>query len=144
MAKATLKTTIDSAVKQLDSYNEFYQGVLQYTAGVESAYKGSEQLKSGAGELASGIGQLKDKATALPDGVQQLTNGSKKLADGLKQFNEQGVSKITALANGDLENIVTRLKATIDVSKNYKSFSGITDDQDGNVKFIYKTDEIKK
>ena len=43
----------------------------------------------------------------------------------------------------DMKGIVTRLKATIDVSKNYRNFSGISDDMDGQVKFIYRTEEIK-
>ena len=42
-----------------------------------------------------------------------------------------------------MKGIVTRLKATIDVSKNYRNFSGISDDMDGQVKFIYRTEEIK-
>ena len=38
---------------------------------------------------------------------------------------------------------MTRLRATCDVSKNYKSFSGIGGDMDGQVKFIYRTEAIK-
>ena len=31
----------------------------------------------------------------------------------------------------------------VQVSKNYKSFSGTTDEMDGKVNFIFKTDSIK-
>ena len=90
-----------------------------------------------------GILQLKDGAPALIDGVSQLTDGAMQLSNGLKQFNEEGIQKIAKLVGGDLNNILTRLKATIDVSKNYRNFAGITDDMAGQTKFIYRTDEIK-
>ena len=45
--------------------------------------------------------------------------------------------------DGDLGGLAERVKATIRVSRNYKSYSGLTDGMDGEVKFIYKTDEIK-
>lgn len=136
------KSQITDAVASLDSYNEFYQGVLGYTAGAEQAYDGSEKLNSGAAALNSGIGELQAGGSKLVSGVQQLSDGAKRLQDGLKEFNEKGISRITELANGDLPGIVTRLKATVDVSKSYQSFAGIADGTDGSVKFIYKTDEI--
>ena len=61
----------------------------------------------------------------------------------LKKLNEEGIQKIIDLVDGDLNGIVARLKATIDVSKNYRNFAGISDDMDGQVKFIYRTDEIQ-
>ena len=41
-----------------------------------------------------------------------------------------------AVANLDV------LNAMIDVSRNYRNFSGISDEMDGRVKFIYRTEEI--
>lgn len=43
----------------------------------------------------------------------------------------------------DLDGVVLRLKASVDVSRSYTNFSGISDTMDGQVKFIYRTDEIK-
>ena len=77
------------------------------------------------------------------DGVSQLSDGAMQLNDGLQKFNEEGIQKIIELIDGDLNGIAARLKATIDVSKNYRNFAGISDDMDGQVKFIYRTDEIK-
>ena len=34
------------------------------------------------------------------------------------------------------------VKAIADVSKNYRSFAGISENMDGQVKFIYRTDAI--
>ena len=143
LANQTLEPTVKEAVAQLDSYNEFYKGVLAYTAGAKQAYDGSTELKKGAKELSDGANALKSGSSQLVGGVQQLTDGSKRLADGLKEFNEKGISKLTSLAGDDLGSLVTRIKATVEVSRDYKSFAGIADGTDGDVKFIYRTDEIK-
>ncbi len=143
LANQTLEPTVKEAVAQLDSYNEFYKGVLAYTAGAKQAYDGSTELKNGAKELSDGANALKSGSSQLVGGVQQLTDGSKRLADGLKEFNEKGISKLTSLAGDELGSLVTRIKATVEVSRDYKSFAGIADGTDGDVKFIYRTDEIK-
>lgn len=143
LANQTLEPTVKEAVAQLDSYNEFYKGVLAYTTGAKQAYDGSTELKNGAKELSDGANALKSGSSQLVSGVQQLTDGSKRLADGLKEFNEKGISKLTSLVGDDLGSLVTRIKATVEVSRDYKSFAGIADGTDGDVKFIYRTDEIK-
>lgn len=139
----TLKPSVETAVTSLDSYNDFYQGILAYTAGVKSASDGSAKVNAGAAELKNGAEQLKAGTEQLVPGVEQLADGSKQLADGIKELNEKGISKITGLAGKDLQNLVDRVKATVEVSKSYKSFAGISDEADGSVKFIYKTDEVK-
>lgn len=143
LALETLKPSVETAVTSLDSYNEFYQGILAYTAGVKSASDGSAKVNAGAAELKSGAEQLKAGTEQLVPGVEQLADGSKQLADGINELNEKGISKITGLAGKDLQNLVDRVKATVEVSKSYKSFAGISDEADGSVKFIYKTDEVK-
>ena len=86
---------------------------------------------------------MKDGAPALKNGITELKNGSKSLKDGLAQFNEEGIKKLTDVVEDDLAGTLTRLKATVEVSKDYKSFAGIADGADGQVKFIYRTDSIK-
>jgi len=149
--------SIISLKSSLDSYNSFYLGLLTYTNGVASAANGAAtlssgtsdlksgtaQLKAGASSLYDGILQLKNGTPALADGVTQLKDGAMQLSDGLKQFNEEGIQKIIDLVDGDLEGVIARVRATIDVSKDYQNFSGISDNMDGQVKFIYRTDEIK-
>ncbi len=140
----------------LDSYNTFYSGIKTYTAGVATAADGAGKLKTGAGDLKKGTAELKNGISSLYDGiitlkngvptlksgVKKLKNGAMQLNGGLKKLNDEGISKITSLVSGDLKSLVTRIKATVDVSKNYRNFSGISDDTDGKVKFIYRTEEI--
>ena len=149
--------SVSALKEQLDSYNEFYTGLADYTAGVGEAKDGSLKLSVGADtlsggaktlyagmcELYDGIFQLKNGSPALTDGVTQLRDGALTLSDGLKQFNEQGVQKLVDAVDGDLGSLLTRVKATVDVSKDYRSFSGLSDDMSGQVKFIYRTDAIE-
>ncbi len=139
----TKLAAVDTAKASLDSYNTFYQGVLAYTAGVKDAADGGAKVNAGAKQLKDGTAELKSGVSQLVPGVEKLSDGSKQLADGIKELNDKGISKLTGLAGDDLRNLVDRVKATVDVSKNYKSFAGIADGADGSVKFIYKTDEVK-
>lgn len=153
----TAAASVTTLKASLDSYNQFYTGLLNYTGGVEKAtngakelYLGANQLKAGTEELKlgseklyNGVLKLQDGTSVLVGGVYELKNGAVKLSGGLKKLNDEGVSKIIKLVNGDIKGLATRIKATADVSKNYKNFSGISDDMDGQVKFIYRTDEIK-
>ena len=59
------------------------------------------------------------------------------------KFDDEGISKIVDLFDGNLSSVIDRFKALSDISKEYKSFSGIDNKTDGSVKFIIKTDEIK-
>ncbi len=138
-------------------YNAFYLGLQTYTAGVTQAAGGANELKAGAASLKGGSAKLsagadklyngiltmKNGTPALVDGVTELRDGSMKLSGGLKEFNEKGVQKLIGVVNGNLTGLIERLKATVKVSKNYKSFAGLPDGMDGQVKFIYRTGEIE-
>ena len=45
--------------------------------------------------------------------------------------------------NDDLKGMVDRLEGIMDAGKDYKSFSGIDKDMDGEVKFIIETEAVK-
>jgi len=148
--------SVISLKASLDSYNSFYLGLMDYTAGVAKAAGGAYELKNGANELKKGtdtmyngvsslydgILTMKNGMPALIDGIGKLKDGSMQLSDGLKQFNEEGIQKLISKVD-DVELLIDRMKATAAVSKNYKSFAGISGKADGDVKFIYRTDEIK-
>lgn len=149
--------SVISLKASLDSYNSFYLGLQSYTDGVAQAASGAGALKAGAdslrdgsnklsdgmSELYDGMLTLKDGAPALTDGVTQLRDGAMQLSDGLKTFHEEGVQKLADAVNGDLNSLVERLRATSEVSKRYRSFSGAGSDLDGQVKFIYRTAPIE-
>lgn len=150
--------SIRALQEQLDSYRAFYLGLQQYTAGVASAANGAGQISEGASALQTGAASLQagmntlyngilalqNGCPALTDGISQLRDGAMQLSNGMQQFREQGVQKLLDVVNGDFGSLLARLRATVDVSNAYRSFSGISDDMDGQVKFIYRTDAIRQ
>ena len=148
--------TLIALKASLDDYNTFYLGLLTYTGGVDDAaaganalYAGADQLKdgtaqlrAGAAQLYNGVLQLQGGTPALVSGVTQLKDGAMQLSEGLQQFNRDGIQKLVNLLQNDVGDLSARVQATIDVSKDYRSFAGISDDAEGQVKFIYRTDEI--
>lgn len=148
--------TLIALKASLDDYNTFYLGLLTYTGGVDDAaaganalYAGADQLKdgtaqlrAGAAQLYNGVLQLQDGTPALVSGVTQLKDGAMQLSEGLQQFNRDGIQKLVNLLQNDVGDLSARVQATIDVSKDYRSFAGISDDAEGQEKFIYRTDEI--
>ncbi len=168
---SSLKENIDSYNQFYIGFSQYTAGVASVKDGADKLYAGAENLRSGAeeinggsvqlnngaadlkngteeayagmNELYDGIVTLKDGAPALIDGITQLRDGSMQLTDGLKEFNEEGIQKLADAADGDLKGLTTRFKSTVDVSKNFKSFSGISNGMDGQVKFIYRTDAIE-
>ena len=166
-----LMETMTSMKTLLDGTTQLSGGIDTYTAGVASAHQGvgtllsnapkltggvdtlkegTGQLLKGAGDLYDGTKKLKDGTVSLKDGgnelkkgVSELQTGALKLKDGTVEFNDQGIKKLVELLDEDLPELTGRLEGTLDAAMAYKSFSGISEQMDGSVKFIYKTDAIK-
>ena len=133
----------DGAARLDSGAADLQSGAAQVQSGAQRLQSGAAQLQGGAAQLCDGILTLQDGVPALTDGVTKLRDGSEKLTDGLEQFDKDGVQKITKLLDGDLSGLLTRLRAVSDVSKDYRSFSGISDNMRGKVRFVYRTEEIK-
>ena len=107
-------------------------------------------LGEALGELTNGLENIDNGVSTLSLGANKLDNGALELATGVKTFNEQGISKINNLVNGDLRNLATRIEKMNELAKAYNNYAGIQDGMDGEVKFIMIVDsssdngEIKK
>ena len=119
-------------------------GTSSLKSGVKTLKNGTSSLSDGTKSLFEGVGTLKDGSAALVDGVKQLNDGAMTLSKGMKKFKEEGIDSIVDAANGDVRDIIDRFKAVQKASKKYNNYSGISDDMDGKVDFIYKTDSIEK
>lgn len=157
VSKARTGASSLTALKgQLDNYNKFYQGLRQYTEGVDKAAKGSKKINYGAGQLAEkskefqagtealevGIKALMSGSDKLISGVSQLNDGAKTLSEGMNKFNKEGVQKIVELFNGRFGELSARISAMSDMAKSYDNFAGKADGTKSNVKFVYKTSSI--
>lgn len=112
---------------------ELYKGASQLSAG-------ASQLDSGAGTLVSGLNTLTKGSSALIDGVKKLDAGAVALNGGMIKFNKEGIEKLVSVFDGDIDGLLDKVNTILDSSKNYKNFSGISEDMDGEVKFIFVTE----
>ena len=138
-----------------EKMGEANEGARTAASGAAKLASGATELSSGATELASGASRLNDGALtlkdglntlqsgsgALIDGVQQLDDGAAELNDGMIRFDRDGIQKLVDAFGGDVEDLLDKMNEMLDASRAYKNFSGISDDMDGEVKFIFVTEE---
>lgn len=115
--------------EQLDSYNAFHTGLIAYTEGTVSA--------------ANGASQLQDGIPALTEGIAKRQSGAIALKDGLAAFNAQGVEKLDMLVNEDLETLLVRVRGLIHAAQDAQNYSGIAENTEGALRFIWRTDAIE-
>lgn len=143
------------------------EGGIQLAQGSSYIYSKSSELSEGAGKLNIGIGELGKGAKTLNSGVMEYTAGvsaasagSSQLSEGalklmagvneldvnMKKFRADGIDKMTNTVKDKVSNIDELIAAKdeiIRLSKNYGTYTGLSDGMEGTVKFIMKTDEIK-
>ncbi len=150
--------TLKSLSTQLQSVATFRQGVKDYTDGVATAYagskslveglqkltSGSQQLNDGAAQLSQGASTLKDGTQSLTDGANQLSDGAKTLYDGLVQYNDEAISKLTDNSRiSNIEEAAELFNVIKEEGSTYNNYSGISENTDGSVKFVYKVEGAK-
>lgn len=135
-----LKAGTSQLLAGVDGENGLAAGLNLLNAGAGKLASGSGDLNIGANTLANGIGTLQTGSGALIDGVKQLDDGAVQLNDGMIQFNEEGIQKLVNVFSGDIEGLLDKANAMLDTSRSYKNFSGIADDMDGEVKFVFVTE----
>lgn len=124
----------------VDGENGLASGLGQLSAGASQVAGGAGQLHDGASALYSGLYTLQTNSGALVDGVKQLDDGADELHNGMMQFDEEGIQKLVNVFDGDMEGLLDKLNEMLDASKAYNNFSGISDEMDGQVKFIFVTE----
>lgn len=146
--------TLTNLKASLDSYNQFYVGLKTYTSGVATASQGAGKLSAGAAKLSNGASELyngtvtlneglntlNSKMPELTDGVKQLYEGAGQLNDGLIKFNDEGISKINDVVTNDVETLINRVKATIDLANSYSEAHSANGAKN---KYIYRSEAVK-
>ena len=120
-----------------------YNGTATLKSGTASLSDGTVTLKSGTDSLKDGTDSLKDGTDQLVDGIDELRDGAEELHDGMKDFKKDGIDEICNLYKDNVPELVHKLQALQKLGKDYESFSGISADADGKVKFLFRSDAIK-
>ena len=64
--------------------------------------------------------------------------------EGSKKFKTEDVDKIMSVYKDDIKELLDKLSAVTSASGEYNNFSGIADGTEGEVKFIFETEAIRK
>lgn len=137
------------------------EGANKFIYGSKELSSGTDQISEGLGELRDGTNTYLSKMTEFNQGMnefrngtEELTEGAKKLAKGteeldtnMKKFNDEGIKTMNEEVTdktGDLSEVFEIKDEIVKLSNNYQSFTGLGENMNGSVKFIMKTEEIKK
>lgn len=116
------------------------------TASGKTFRSAAKSLAGGTGKLVSGVKTLLLSTDKVSEGIGKLADGAVDLYDGMKTFKKDGTDKLTDAVSELLDNgteLEDRVKALDKASKKYTSFSGVSEEMDGSVKFIMTTQELK-
>ncbi|AZT89415.1 hypothetical protein ELD05_01230 [Caldicellulosiruptor changbaiensis] len=158
--KDSKKVLDEGTRKLLASKDQLVSGTKAFCDGTEKLDKATAQFVSGTGKLKDGAKQLSggmvkfdenmkmvySASEKLLEGSKELEDGTLVLSDSYRKFHNKGIKELyskTDEALGKLDDIKDTLNELKEFSQSYKTFSGISDELDGEVKFVLKTDEIK-
>jgi putative membrane protein len=60
----------------------------------------------------------------------------------MAEFDEDGIQKLAETYHGDIQSLLDRMEAVVDAGKSYHTFTPLSDDMDGTVKFIIRTEAV--
>lgn len=129
------KASLEELKTSLDSYNTFYTGLKEYLTGVENCKNGALTIYNNISTLVEGVDTLKES-------ILNVLNKVDGVSSNLTKDDFDKVQSLIDLykENQDFHN---NLEKTIELTKNYKNYSGSLENQDGQVKFIYRSEPIK-
>ena len=147
-------TGIDTCVKQLNPYNETLlsaaaslsdeKTVNALTSGATALSTGAQSLSTGAAGLQKGLKGLNQATKQVGTGIGQLAIGSRALTTGLNTFKSEGTGKLQTEYDSKVKTVLKRFQSLTGDKASYKSFTGVADNTDGSVKFIFQTESIKQ
>ena len=111
-------------------------------SGVNQLVSGTGSLSTGLGTLSSGADSLASGAASADEAAERLTDGSLTLLDGINTLNDEGISKIVSLLDGDVNTLYDRLDALKSYGEEPVSCSGTQDGVSCSTVYIYKTTGI--
>lgn len=139
----TLEKSADKLIKNSSVIDKNSEKITSNSGKLREAVK---TLADGTGKLFEGVGTLVSKTGTVSDAIGKLADGADTLASGMSELNKDGIIKISDTVNDLLDSgdgFRERLDKITKESSEYKSFSGISDDMNGSVKFVMSTQEIK-
>ena len=129
--------SLDAIRGRLDDVKAFRDGVARYTAAVGQAAQGAAAVSDGAAKLDAGAASVNGGAAELAKGAASLNDGAAQLKNGLAVFDRDAVQKLTGYLDGDVREILDRVKAMTSLG-----YSGYLDEAADTTLFIIRTNAI--
>ena len=120
------------------------EGASELVSESSSLRDGADSLRSGTIRLLEGGNTLRSADSQVKDGITRLAEGAQELAGGMEEFEKNGTGKLTDTVENEVEYVVERLKVLAGDACRYDTFSGKSDDMEGNVRFVIATEKIEK
>lgn len=139
-AYQTVLQQISGLKEQLDSYGEFYQGLLDYTGAVSNAAQGAKELKLNMDALYTNTGKLKISVGEMTGAVGKLYGGTKELANGTAEFSNK-TSNIDEQISDEIDNMISSVTGN---DAETVSFISEKNTSVGSVQFAIKTAAVEK
>lgn len=124
--------------------NQLKQAIQTFQESPFSMETVTQSLSQASSSLTAGIGSIDKYTKSLTKGVSALQKGGEALAEGEQTFKTEGTQKMRDQYNDKVGSLIKRVDGMSDGADAYQSFSGISKDMDGSVKFIFVTDPIAK
>lgn len=122
-------------------------GIDKLIEGSSKLYDGTKSMQDGLNTLSSSSNDVTDAINKFKDATQELAEQTGNLNSGVQEFSTDGIDKLsTEVGNaiGDLDTVLDTANATLDQSIDYSNYAGAGENMKTTVKFIMKTDEVKK
>lgn len=122
-------------------------GIDKLIEGSSKLYDGTKSMQDGLNTLSSSSNDVTDAINKFKDATQELAEQTGNLNSGVQEFSTDGIDKLSAEVDnaiGDLDTVLDTANATLDQSIDYSNYAGAGENMKTTVKFIMKTDEVKK
>lgn len=140
------KALSDNSKKINDAVGTLYNGTTTLTQGGTALSQGVGELANGGNSLVEGTNSLKTASSQILEGTEKLENGTSELYDGVSKLKKEGLDQISDKGNTALDSIdgfVEVKDELVQMSKDYGVYSGLSEDMDGVVKFVMRSNSVE-
>lgn len=127
----------------VNSLNNLTTMLPTLTNALNDLQTGSKTLADGTANLNTAISTLASKMDELTSGTKTLTNGIKTLYEGIVKYNKEGITELNNVVNGNVKNIEAKVRALVDMSSEYETFTMKNKNDNSETKFIMVIDAKK-
>ncbi|MBQ9061243.1 MAG: hypothetical protein IJ121_00240 [Eubacterium sp.] len=138
-----IKALQNGAAKLTGNDKKLKNGAKEVKTAGTKLFSGADALVDGILKLQTGSDTLSGGSDTVKEGIGALHDGADQLHSGLVRLDREGIQKLADLTEGDLNDLVSRVKAVLSEEASYSSFTGAADGMSATTKFVIETAAIE-